>query len=87
MRQCYLRHSEESLGEGNNVLHLPNGVDAVLHGLGVFSARALKNAFDALNVALSPFTVRLPDDLRNANRSVHPPLTCPPQLYTPCRGK
>jgi len=58
-----LRYSEEGLGKGNDILHLRDGVDAVLHGLSVFATCSLENSSDTLNMALGPFTVRLPDNL------------------------
>lgn len=49
-----LGDSVELLGEGNNVLELGDGVDAVSHSLGVLLAGTVEDALNAVNVAVGP---------------------------------
>lgn len=64
--KTHLGDSEKALSQGYNVLHLVDGLDAVLDGLGVLSTRAVEDALDAVDVPLCPLLVRRPDDLCNS---------------------
>ena len=58
-----LGESKETLGDGNDVFHLFNGVDSVLDSLSVFGASTIEDALNLGNLSLSPVTVGLPDRL------------------------
>ena len=64
MGKTDLGKGEETLGEGDNVLHLSHCIDTVLHGLRVLGAHTVKNALDARNVVFSPLLVRQADSLQ-----------------------
>lgn len=61
----YLRESEEALSDGNNILHLSNGVNTLLNSTGVLSAGIVQDLLDACNVAFCPLRVRLAYDLES----------------------
>lgn len=63
-----LREREEALGEGDDVLHLSDVVDAVLDGLGVVRARGVEDALDARDLRVRPVTVRLADGLETEKK-------------------
>ena len=63
MNRLNLGESEETLGDGNDVLHLPNGVDSVLDGLSVLGTSTVEDSLDFGDLGLSPVTVGLTDRL------------------------
>ena len=58
-----LGESKETLSNGNNVLHLPNGIDLVLNSLSVFGTSTIEDTLDFGNLGLSPVMVGLVDEL------------------------
>ena len=56
-RNTDLGNGKESLGERDDILHLANFVDAILHGLRVFCTRTVEHALDTSNVVLGPLFV------------------------------
>ncbi len=61
--QTDLGKGEETLGDGDDILHLLNRLDALLDDLGVLCARRVEDVADALDVALCPVPVGLLDGL------------------------
>lgn len=55
----HLREREETLGDGDDILHLLNRLDAVLDDLSVLSAGRVQDVLDAVDVSLRPVAVRL----------------------------
>ena len=55
----HLRESKETLGDGDDILHLLNRLDAVLDDLGVLRAGGVEDVEHAVDVALRPVPVRL----------------------------
>ena len=55
----YLGKREETLGDSNDILHLLNRFDALLHYLGVLGARRVEDVPNTFDVALSPIAVGL----------------------------
>ena len=58
-----LGESKETLGDGNDILHLLNGVDSILDSLGMFGTSTVENSPDFGNLGLSPITVGFTDGL------------------------
>ena len=58
-----LGKSKETLGDRNDILHLLNGVDSVLDGLGVFGTSTVEDSPNFGNLGLSPITVGFTDGL------------------------
>ncbi len=65
--EAHLGQVKESLGYGNDILHLTNGINALLYGLCMLSTSTVKDFLDTLNVALCPLAVRLTRKLRTKN--------------------
>lgn len=65
----HLGQIEESLGDGNNILHLSNGINALMNCLCVLSTSTIQNLLDALNVTLRPLAIWLACNL-NVPREV-----------------
>ena len=55
----YLGEREETLGDGDDILHLLNRLNAVLDNLGVLGAGGVEDVADALDVTLCPVPVGL----------------------------
>ena len=55
----YLGEREETLSDSNDILHLLNRFDALLHYLGVLGARRVEDVPNTFDVALSPIAVGL----------------------------
>ena len=62
-QETHLGERKEPLGDGDDILHLLNRLDAVLDDLGVLGAGRVEDVADALDVALGPVPVRLLDGL------------------------
>jgi len=58
-----LGESKETLGDGNDILHLLNGVDPVLDSLSVFGASTVEDSLNFGNLGFSPVTVGLTNGL------------------------
>ena len=63
MSGTHLGERKETLGDGDDILHLLNRLDAVLDDLGVLGPGRVEDVADTLDVALGPVTVRLADGL------------------------
>ena len=59
----HLGEGKETLGDGDDILHLLNRLDAVLDDLSVLGARRVEDVTNTADVALSPVPVRLLDSL------------------------
>ena len=59
MMKAHLGEREETLSNGDDILHLLNRLNAVLDDLGVLGARCVEDVADTLDVALSPVPVGL----------------------------
>ena len=57
--RTHLRERKETLGDGDDILHLLNRLDAVLDDLGVLRARRVEDVAHTCDVALCPVAVWL----------------------------
>ena len=69
--RTHLREREETLGDGNDILHLLNRLDAVLDDLGVLGPGRVEDVADTLDVALGPVPVGLLHRLSRTAVSVY----------------
>ena len=71
MMKAHLGEREETLSNGDDILHLLNRLDAVLDDLSVLGAGRVEDVADALDVALRPVPVgllyRLSEKLASVN--------------------
>lgn len=58
-----LGEGKETLGDRNDILHLPDRVDSVFDSLSVFCTSTIENTLDFGNLGLSPITVGLANGL------------------------
>ncbi len=65
----HLGEREEALGDGDDILHLLNRLDAVLDDLGMLGAGRVQDVLDAVDVTLRPVAVRLLHGLLNGGVS------------------
>ena len=63
-----LGESKETLGDGNDILHLLNRVDSVLDSLSMFGASTVEDSLNFGNLGFSPVTVGLTDGLEYNSR-------------------
>lgn len=59
-----LGESKETLGDGNDILHLLNRVDSVLDSISVFGASTVEDCLNFGNLGFSPVAVGLADGLK-----------------------
>lgn len=65
--KTYLGEREEALGDGDDILHLLNRLDAILNDLSVLRTGRVEDVADTLNVALGPVPVGFLHSLSNAH--------------------
>jgi len=59
----HLGQLEKRFGKGDNILHLANRVDTLLHSLCMLGAGTVKYLFNALDMAFRPLAVWFACDL------------------------
>ena len=63
-----LGEGKETLGDGNDIFHLPDGVDSVLDRLGVFCTSTVEDTLDFGNLSFSPITIGFSNGLECYSR-------------------
>lgn len=58
-----LGEGKKTLGDGNDILHLPDRVDSVFDSLSVFCTSTVENTLDFSNLGLGPITIGFADVL------------------------
>ena len=71
MMKAHLGEREETLSNGDDILHLLNRLDAVLDDLGVLGPGRVEDVADTLDVALGPVPVGLLHRLSSTAVSVY----------------
>jgi hypothetical protein len=63
-----LGEGKETLGDGNDILHLSDRVDSVFDGLSVFRTSTVEDTLNFVNLGLGPITVGFADGLECNSR-------------------
>lgn len=78
-----LGEGKETLGDRDDILHLPHRVDSVFDGLSVFCTSTIEDTPDFGNLGLSPITVGFTDGLEyNSRVKTAVTLSVARQYYT-----